>query len=351
MQKLHELGWDLSIQTAHLEQIARIITVQKNKYRIFDGQQEYLAHLSGTFLNEVKSTIDFPTVGDWVQVKKLPQEQKAVIERLLPRKSQFIRQAAGSKMEAQVVAANIDLVLIVTSLNHDFNVRRIERYMLAAYESGASPVIVLTKRDMCSEDEVVNKISQVMDVAIGVPVVSISSITGAGIEDLVTYLSPGKTAVLLGSSGVGKSTLLNVLLNKEVQQTEAVRDSDSKGRHTTTHREMFLLANGAILIDTPGMRELQLWDGEDSVESTFGDIEDFAAACRFQDCQHDTEPGCRVKAAVNSGELSEERFHSYKKLQREVAYEKRRRDQRAKLEEKKKWQQLTKKMRKNRPKK
>lgn len=351
MQKLHELGWDLSIQTAHLEQIARIITVQKNKYRIFDGQQEYLAHLSGTFLNEVKSTIDFPTVGDWVQVKKLPQEQKAVIERLLPRKSQFIRQAAGSKMEAQVVAANIDLVLIVTSLNHDFNVRRIERYMLAAYESGASPVIVLTKRDMCSEDEVVNKISQVMDVAIGVPVVSISSITGAGIEDLVTYLSPGKTAVLLGSSGVGKSTLLNVLLNKEVQQTEAVRDSDSKGRHTTTHREMFLLANGAILIDKPGMRELQLWDGEDSVESTFGDIEDFAAACRFQDCQHDTEPGCRVKAAVNSGELSEERFHSYKKLQREVAYEKRRRDQRAKLEEKKKWQQLTKKMRKNRPKK
>ncbi|PAV30572.1 ribosome small subunit-dependent GTPase A [Virgibacillus profundi] len=342
MNYIEEFGWDDSIQTIDKENAARVITVQKNNYRIADGNKEYLAHLSGRFLNQAMSSLDFPAVGDWVEVQKLVDEDKAVIKQVLPRKSQFVRQAAGMKTEAQIVAANMDTVFIVNSLNHDLNVRRIERYVLATYESGAVPVVVLTKKDECSSEEVAAAVSQVEEVAIGVTIVPVSNVTGDGFEALMAYLQPGKTAALLGSSGVGKSTLVNTLLDKEVQEIKGIREDDSRGRHTTTHREMFVLPNGALLIDTPGMRELQLWEGETAIGAAFEDIEALAEECHFKDCRHSAEPGCRVNEALEDGELSEGRFRSYLKLQRELAYEKRRQDQKAQLEEKNKWKKVSK---------
>src|SRR5699024_5201197 len=253
--QIEKLGWGNSNSEKNLVNIARVIEVQKNSFRISDGDMEYHAHLSGKFLNETTSALHYPAVGDWLEVKKLKDEQKAVIHRILPRKSQFVRQAAGGKTEAQVIAANIDTIFIVNSLNHDLNIRRIERYILTAYESGASPVIVLTKKDIVTPEDLVHISLQVEEVAIGVPVVPISNVTGEGIDDLKQYLHTGKTAALLGSSGVGKSTLVNTLLGASVQAVNDIRTSDSRGRHTTTHREMFSLPNGALLIDTPGMRE------------------------------------------------------------------------------------------------
>lgn len=344
MNGLESLGWSNSITDVEMDRLARVIAVQRDSYRISDGEIEYFSHLSGKFLNQAAASLDFPAIGDWVEVQKLKEEQKAVIHRILPRKSQFVRQAAGLKTEGQIVAANMDQVFIVNSLNHDVNVRRMERYILATYESGASPVIVLTKLDESSPEEVVRITALVEEVAIGVPIIAISSMTGEGMDELTDYLQPHKTVALLGSSGVGKSTLVNKLYGQTVQETNDIREADSKGRHTTTHREMFILPNGSLLIDTPGMRELQLWDGDSAIDTTFQDVEALALDCRFTDCQHDTEPGCRVQEALKSGELSTERFQSYLKLQRELAFEKRKQDQKARLEEKGRWKKVSKEL-------
>ncbi|MUK89811.1 ribosome small subunit-dependent GTPase A [Ornithinibacillus sp. L9] len=341
MRKLENLGWEQFDQT-NAELVARVITVQKNSYRISDGTLDYIGHLSGKFINEVENPLDFPAVGDWVEVQKLVDEQKAVIKRILPRKSKFVRQVAGLRTDAQIIAANIDTVFIVNSINQDLNVRRIERYILLAYESGAKPIIVLTKKDTCSLDELELALSEVENVAIGVPIITVSNITGEGIEEMWEHLLPKKTAALLGSSGVGKSTLVNTLLSKEVQLTNDIREEDSKGRHTTTHREMFMLPNGALLIDTPGMRELQLWDVDSSLDATFEDVEVLEKECRFNDCQHDTEPGCRVQEAIEQGELSLGRYRSYLKLKREIAFEKRKQDKKLHIEEKNKWKKVKK---------
>lgn len=267
---------------------------------------------------------------------------------MLSRKSQFVRQAAGLVTAGQVIAANMNMVFIVNSLNQDVNMRRIERYILSAYESGATPVVVLTKTDVVTPEDFGRITGQVEEVAIGIPVISISNVTGEGIDALKQYLTAGKTVALLGSSGVGKSTLINNLMGRPIQKTNDIRTDDSKGRHTTTHREMFLLPGGALIMDTPGMRELQLWEGDEAIDMTFKDVEAFAATCKFNDCRHDTEPGCRVKEAIEHGELSEERFCSYVKLQRELAYEKRKQDQKQRLEEKRRWKNLSKQKKRNR---
>lgn len=341
MITLKRLGWNefFSSQIEHSEfAVGRVSLEHKHMYRIMNEDGEWLAELSGKFRYEALTNEDYPSVGDWVVFTPLEMEKKGVIQRVLDRKSRFIRQGAGSKVEQQVVAANVDYLFIVSSLNRDFNVRRIERYVLLAYESGASPVIVLTKRDLC--DDLEEKMAEIEAVAIGVPVVTVNNLLKEGYEQLEPYTTEGTTIALVGSSGVGKSSLLNGLMNDEVQKTLTVRKGDDKGKHTTTHRELFILPNGALIIDTPGMRELQLWDGTNSIDTTFSDIEELAKKCRFNDCEHQTEPGCAVKKAIEEGGLSQDRLKSYRKLLREIQFSLRKQDEQLSLIEKRKWKKI-----------
>jgi ribosome biogenesis GTPase len=260
-------------------------------------------------------------------------EASATIHHLLPRRSAFVRKAIGGG--AQVVAANVDVAFLVASLNADLNPRRIERYLATAWESGASPVVVLTKADLCDDCEA-HKAS-IEAVALGVPVHVVSAVTGQGLADLSASFAPGQTAALLGSSGVGKSSLVNALAGSSLMVTQAIREEDARGRHTTTHRELVLLPGGRLMLDTPGMRELGLWDAEAGVATTFADVEALVAECRFRNCAHGAEPGCAVRAALVDGSLDEGRWRSYAKLQREAARFARRDDPRRQAELRKVW--------------
>jgi ribosome biogenesis GTPase len=268
-------------------------------------------------------------VGDWVAVTAGDHEDVATIRALVPRRSAFVRRAAGGPTAAQVVAANVDLALIATALPADLNRRRLERYLTLAWESGATPIVVLTKADLV--DDIDAAVAEASLVAPGVDIVAVSNVTGDGLDRLTHFLPPSRTAVLLGSSGVGKSTLVNRLLCAERQRTAAVGD-DGRGRHTTTHRELLVLENGALLIDTPGMRELQLWNADSGLGSTFSDVEELATNCRFRDCVHNEEPGCAVREAVARGEVAAVRLEHWHQLRRELAYLERKQDERATAE-------------------
>ncbi len=299
-----------------------------------------MAELSGKFRHEAVTKGDYPAVGDWVYIKKIEDEKKAIIHRIFQRRSSFSRQEAGTRTEEQIIAANVDYLFLVNALNHDFNVRRMERYLLLAYESGAMPVIVLTKSSICNDIE--QKIVETEAIAIGVPIFVVDSLEHTGIDSLKQFVSSGKTIALVGSSGVGKSTLLNALIGIEVAKTGDIREEDSRGRHTTTHRELFQLPSGALVIDTPGMRELQLWEGSEAIQTTFSDIEELATTCRFRDCKHENEPGCAVYSAIENGLITIDRLKSYKKLQRELAYFIRKQDAILARAERDKWKKLSK---------
>jgi ribosome biogenesis GTPase / thiamine phosphate phosphatase len=317
-----ELGWQSFFEdqcTNERYEVGRIFLEHKHMYRIMCEDGEYVGELTGKFRHNVLIRSDYPTVGDWVFITKVPGEQKVLIHGVLERKSTFIRKSSGGKLEEQIVAANVDYVLLVNALNGDFNIRRMERYLLVAFESGATPVIVLTKKDLCEDVE--EKVREVESVAFGVQIITVNSLEGDGVEEVRKLLAPGVTIALLGSSGVGKSTIVNALIGEEVQHTAEVREGDDRGMHTTTHRELFVLPSGGLVIDTPGMRELQVWDGASALVTTFSDIEELGKSCRFHDCKHCTEPGCAIMEALTSGQLERERLDSYWKLQREIAYE------------------------------
>lgn len=262
-----------------------------------------------------------PSVGDWVVCSRKPLQVRASIHGVLPRSSCLIRRAAGRPERPQVLAANVDLGFVVMSLGRDFNPRRLERYLTTIWDGGARPVVVLTKVDLCNDPTPF--VQEIGSVAPGVDVLALSAVSGAGMDALDAHLGPGRTAVLLGSSGAGKSTLINRLLGEQILPTQPVRDSDGRGRHTTTSRHLLALSSGALVIDTPGMRELQLWADTESLGQTFDDLQRLAGRCRFTDCRHRTEPGCEVQKALASGAIPAERLASYDKLNREMEFQSR----------------------------
>lgn len=302
----------------------RVAIQHRGYYLLYTPEGEREGKITGRMHFHARGAHDLPVVGDWVVVRLRHGEKAATIVDVLPRKSAFARRAAGKRDEQQVVAANVDVVFLVSGLDAEFNLRRIERYLVLAMESGARPVLLLNKMDLWDRPE--EWLAEASAVAQGLPVHLLSAKRGEGLEAVRSYITPGTTCAFLGSSGVGKSTIINCLLGNEYLETREVRESDSRGRHTTAYRELILLRSGGLVIDTPGMRELQLPQGSEGLLAAFDDITNLASECRFRDCQHLSEPGCAVRAALEEGVLDAGRYESYLKLRKEIAYEHRRAD-------------------------
>jgi len=321
---LAELGWDETFAAAYepWQSKANVrpgrVGIEFNQiFRIYLDQDEIDAITAGRLKHRARGRAELPAVGDWVVVRKRAEEDRGVIMEVLPRRSAFTRRAAGEPTGEQIVAANVDVVFIVMGLDRDYNLRRLERYLVMARESSAAPAVVLTKPDLCSD--LAAQLNEVTALAGDVVVHVANPKTGEGVEHLRRHFAPGRTAALLGSSGVGKTTIINRLVGTDIRRTREVRAADSRGRHTTTHRELVALPDGGLIIDTPGMRELQLWDASAAVRQTFDEIEALAPECHFADCRHRDEPRCAVKTAVAEGKISAERLDSYLKVQSELA--------------------------------
>lgn len=320
MDDLHRLGWsdrweaDFAAQAREGLVPGRVSLEHNHVYRVLTREGEWLAEAAGRIKHRASGRHELPAVGDWVALRP-PEAGRATIRAILPRRSQFTRKAAGRLTTPQVVAANIDTIFLVTSIEEKLKTRSLERYLVVAQQSGAEPVIVLNKADL--SDDAASAAGVARQLAPSVPVVSVSAKTEGGLAPLQTHLRYGRTVALLGPSGVGKSSIVNRLAGSDVLATGEVRLWDKRGRHTSVHRQIVVLESGGVVIDTPGMRELQLWEPEQAVDKTFADIQALAAGCRFRDCHHDREPGCAVKAAAKSGALDPGRYAGYLKLQEE----------------------------------
>jgi ribosome biogenesis GTPase len=317
---------------------------QRDAFRVVGDRGEMGAEITGHLRHIAKDRSALPAVGDWVAIDVIEAEGKAIIHSILPRRTKLSRKEAGRRTAEQVLVTNVDTVFLMMSLNADLNPRRIERYLGTLWESGALPVIVLSKADLCPDPSLAA--AEIGASAPGVDIHILSAATGTGVDALQPYLGPGSTVVLLGSSGVGKSTLINRLVNAEVQKTLQVREGDDRGRHATTYRRLFSLPAGGVLIDTPGMREFQLWESA-GLDDTFEEIGQLAESCRFRDCTHQSEPGCAVKRSITDGLMEQERLSSFQKLKREQEYNDRRKDAAAQSELKKRWKRMHKAMRKD----
>jgi ribosome biogenesis GTPase / thiamine phosphate phosphatase len=339
---IKDYGWDEYFEREWKEKSTdkmfpgRIIADYGQILRVFADHGEYcVSRPVQKFKNDLHMA-----VGDWLALEHSAETQSVCVRLVLTRKTKFSRAAAGIEVKEQIVAANVDTVFLIQSLNRDFNMRRLERYLIAAWESGAIPVVVLTKTDCC--DDVADKMAIVYSTAPGVEVYAISCVTGEGIEEIRKYFVKGKTIALLGSSGVGKSTLVNTLAGKELLKTQEIREDDSRGRHTTTHRELLLLPGEGLILDTPGMRSLSLWEADAGIEVMFGDVEELTNMCRFHDCKHGNEPGCAVREALGTGKLEMKRWESWLKLQKELAHLEAKKEGKLRLQEKQWGKQIAK---------
>ena len=317
-------GWDADFEKNAAELraagylFARVAIEHKEQYLLLADGGERPAQVSGRFMFDAESPADYPKVGDWTAIADDPSWETAIIHAVLPRRTRLSRNVAGKRTEEQVLAANIDVIFLVQGLDFDFNLRRLERQLVMAKRSGAEAVVLLNKADLRSDSAVL--VSQVRAIAPETEVLAVSALTASGMDELLRRLRPRKTHVFLGSSGVGKSTLINMLAGKDILATAPVREDDSKGRHTTARRELLLLPGGALLIDTPGVREFQLWEVDGAVDEVFSDIAALASGCRYADCVHIKEAGCAVREAAASGQLPAGRYESYLKLRKELAF-------------------------------
>jgi len=341
--RLEDLGWgpffqqQLSSEPPGDLVPGRVAEEMKGAYRVYAESGPLTATTAGRLRHAALTRDALPAAGDWVLVATHPGGDSAVIQKVLARRTKLSRKAAGERTDEQVLAANVDTVFVVAALNQDFNPRRVERYLAAVWESGARPVVLLSKADLCDDPD--SLVSETESVAPGAPVLATSTVSGAGLDAIREHIAPGETAVFVGSSGVGKSSLINALLDADAQSVPDIR-ADGKGRHTTTSRQLIVVPSAGVVIDTPGLRELGLWDADVGLDRAFAEIDSLAGGCAFRDCRHVAEPGCAVLEAVDDGVLPEERFASYRKLERERGFMARRQDKALEIAEKKRWKRI-----------